>query len=294
MQKKLYYTGLYGDNSIEFVRGLIHVYPFGVIGKKFNNKVSLHAHHNLFQIFIIENGTTEIQYNEQKYEISAPAFITIPKNVLHGFNHKEDVSGWIITLSDIVVEQLLQPEAAVIFEMDAIHVTSLDPEKSDLVEVYQTMKKCILEYQNNLPGKLLMLQSLVSQLMVQLFRLTEENNKNIPESDNISKVYFRRFMQHVKKTYSFKKTVDDYAKDLNISTGHLNRICNAVAHKSPKEVIVAYFIAEAQVLLTHIEKTITEVAYQLGFEDPSYFTRFFKQKTGFSPKAFREKQGIKI
>lgn len=294
MQKKLYYTGLYGDNSIEFVRGLIHVYPFGVIGKKFNNKVRLHAHHNLFQIFIIEKGTTEIQYNEQKYEISAPAFITIPKNVLHGFNHKEDVSGWIITLSDIIVEQLLQPEATVIFEMDVIHITSLDPNKSNLVEVYQTMKKCILEYQNNLTGKLLMLQSLVSQLMVQLFRLTEENLKNIAESDNMSKIYFRRFLQHIKTSYSFKKTVESYAKDLNISTGHLNRICQTVTNQSPKDVIIDYFIAEAQLLLTHIDKTITEVAYELDFEDPSYFARLFKQKMRCTPKAFREKQGRQI
>jgi AraC family transcriptional regulator, transcriptional activator of pobA len=294
MQKKLYYTGLYGDNSIEFVRGLIHVYPFGVIGKKFNNKVRLHAHHNLFQIFIIEKGTTEIQYNEQKYEISAPAFITIPKNVLHGFNHKEDVSGWIITLSDIIVEQLLQPEATVIFEMDVIHITSLDPNKSNLVEVYQTMKKCILEYQNNLTGKLLMLQSLVSQLMVQLFRLTEENLKNIAESDNMSKIYFRRFLQHIKTSYSFKKTVESYAKDLNISTGHLNRICQTVTNQSPKDVIIDYFIAEAQLLLTHIDKTITEVAYELDFEDPSYFARLFKQKMRCTPKAFREKQGRMI
>jgi AraC family transcriptional regulator, transcriptional activator of pobA len=294
MQKKLYYTGLYGDNSIEFVRGLIHVYPFGVIGKKFNNKVRLHAHHNLFQIFIIEKGTTEIQYNEQKYEISAPAFITIPKNVLHGFLHKEDVSGWIITLSDIIVEQLLQPEATVIFEMDVIHITSLDPNKSNLVEVYQTMKKCILEYQNNLTGKLLMLQSLVSQLMVQLFRLTEENLKNISESDNMSKVYFRRFLQHIKTSYSFKKTVESYAKDLNISTGHLNRICQTVTNQSPKDVIIDYFIAEAQLRLMRIEKTITEIAYELGFEDPSYFARLFKQKMGCTPKAFREKQGVKV
>jgi AraC family transcriptional activator of pobA len=292
MKKKLYYSGLYGDNSIEFIQGLIHVYPFGVIGKRFENKVRLHAHHNLFQIFIIEKGTTEIEYSESKYAVSAPAFVTIPKNVSHGFNHQGDVSGWIITLSDTVLEHILQLEAEVIFEIDAIHVATLDPNEKAMADVYDTMKKCITEYQNKLPGKLLMLQSLVSQLIVQLFRLPSENTKMIASSDNTSKVYFRRFTQHIKTAYDFKKTVEDYAQELAISSGHLNRICHTIANKSTKAVIIDYFIVEAQITLTNVEKTITEVSYQLNFEDPAYFTRLFKKKTGVTPKEFREKHGI--
>ncbi|MEO0040953.1 MAG: hypothetical protein RL329_401, partial [Bacteroidota bacterium] len=171
MQKKLYYKGLYGDNSIEFVEGLIHVHPFGVIGKRYAGKVNLHAHNNIFQIFIIESGTTELQYDEHVYEITAPAFMTIPKNVAHGFHHKDEVSGWIISLSDAVLEHLLQREADIMMEIDAIHISTFDPQEERLVAVYKTMKRCIEEYRNNLAGKQLMLGSLVSQLIVQLHRL---------------------------------------------------------------------------------------------------------------------------
>ena len=294
MSNKLYYKGLYGDNSIEFVEGLIHVHPFGVIGKRFENKVKMHAHNNLFQIFIIENGTTELQYDDLKYEISAPAFMTVPKNVAHGFHHKGDVSGWIINLSDAVLEHLLQREAEIIVEIDAIHVSTINPEAEYLVEVYKTMKRCISEYQKNLPGKQLMLQSLVSQLIVQLYRLPSETTKLISSSDNTSKIYFRRFMQLVKTTYTFKKTIENYAHDLGISTGHLNRICQTIAAKSPKDIVTDYCIMEAQIGLTNVEKSITQVAYELSFDDPAYFSRLFKKVTGMSPKTFREKHGVKV
>jgi AraC family transcriptional regulator, transcriptional activator of pobA len=293
MQKKLYYKGLYGDNSIEFVEGLIHVHPFGVIGKRHDNKVKLHAHNNIFQIFIIETGTTELQYDEHVYDITAPAFMTIPKNVAHGFHHKDEVTGWIINLSDAVLEHLLQREADIIVEIDAIHISTIDPEEENLLEVYKTMKRCISEYRNNLPGKQLMLESLISQLIVQLHRLPLETTKLSPTSDNTSKVYFRRFMQLIKSTHSFKKTIEIYADELHISQGHLLRICQTIAGKTPKDIVTDYFIREAQIALTNVEKSIAQVGYDLSFDDPAYFTRLFKKKTGQSPKIFREQHGVK-
>jgi AraC family transcriptional regulator, transcriptional activator of pobA len=292
MQKKLYYKGLYGDNSIEFVEGLIHVHPFGVIGKRYAGKVNLHAHNNIFQIFIIESGTTELQYDEHVYEITAPAFMTIPKNVAHGFHHKDEVSGWIISLSDAVLEHLLQREADIMMEIDAIHISTFDPQEERLVAVYKTMKRCIEEYRNNLAGKQLMLGSLVSQLIVQLHRLPLETTQLSPSSDNTSKVYFRRFMQLIKSTHSFKKTVEAYADELHISQGHLRRICQTIAGETPKDVITHYFIREAQIALTDVDKSIAQVAYDLSFEDPAYFTRLFKKKTSDSPKTFRAKHGV--
>jgi AraC family transcriptional regulator, transcriptional activator of pobA len=293
MQKKLYYNGLYGDNSIEFVEGLIHVHPFGIIGKRHDGKVKMHAHNNILQIFIIETGTTELQYDEHVYTITGPAFMAIPKNVTHGFHHKDEVSGWIINLSDAVLEHLLQQEAAIMVEIDAIHINFIDPEAENLLEVYKTMKRCIEEYRSNLPGKQLMLKSLISQLLVQLHRLPSKTTQLTSSCDNASKIYFRRFMDLIKKSNSFRKTIEEYAMDLSISHGHLARVCQGVTGKSPKDIVTDYFIRAAQVALTNVDKSIAQVAYELSFEDPAYFTRLFKKKMGMSPKNFREKEHVK-
>jgi AraC family transcriptional activator of pobA len=100
-------------------------------------------------------------------------------------------------------------------------------------------------------------------------------------------------MQLVKTAHSFKKTIEEYASDLSISQGHLNRICQKIAGKSPKEIIIDYCMLEAQRALTNIEMSISQVAYDISFEDPAYFSRLFKKRLGISPKEFREKHGIK-
>ena len=83
-------------------------------------------------------------------------------------------------------------------------------------------------------------------------------------------------------------------QNIKLSTGHLNRICQTIAAKSPKDIVTDYCIMEAQIALTNVEKSITQVAYELSFDDPAYFSRLFKKVTGMSPKTFREKHGVKV
>lgn len=291
--KKIFFQGLYGANSIEFVKGLIHVYPFGLIGKKFEGEVHLHAHSNLYQIFIVESGKTVLHYQNNDYEISEKTFITVPKNTAHGFLHQTDVTGWIISLSDLAVEHLLQREPDVVLEIDAIHIATIDTNDPLLASIYETIKRCVFEYQNELPGRLLMLQNLVGQLIVELYRIPTDKRKVIRFSDNASKLYFRRFQQLIKTAHSFKKPIEEYASELAISPGHLNRICHTVSNQSSKDIVIAYFISQAEQALVNVDHSITEISYQLSFEDPAYFTRLFKKRTGLTPRAFRQKLGIK-
>jgi AraC family transcriptional regulator, transcriptional activator of pobA len=157
------------------------------------------------------------------------------------------------------------------------------------------MRKIVAEFNQNLSGKAIMLQSLVSILMVRLHRLPKKTSDFLlpNNSNNASKIYFRRFMQLVKTAHSFRKSIEEYAAELSISQGHLNRICQTIAGKSPKEIIINYCMIEAQKALTNIEKSISQVAYDISFEDPAYFSRLFKKRMGISPKKFRENHGIK-
>jgi len=293
MIHKKFYKGLYGNNTIEFAKGLINVHPFGEIGKQHAGQVKLHAHNNLLQIFIVEAGTTEFHYGASTVMIDAPAFIVVPKNLSHGFLHQGEVSGWIITLADTVLEHMLQREAEVVFGMDEIHIVAATNTDQATTEAYATMQKCVQEYRSQLPGRLLMLQYLVGQLLVQLYRISLGGQTAITSADNISKVYYRRFQQLIKEYRSYKKTVEDYARALFISTGHLSRICRTIAGKSPKDIIIDYFITEAQLALSEVNMNVADISYDLGFDDPAYFTRLFRKRTGQTPVAFRKQIGMK-
>jgi AraC family transcriptional activator of pobA len=293
MSQKQIFNGLYGKDSIEFERGLINVYPFGIIGKQFHGAVKLHAHNQLLQMFLVNSGTTELFINKETITISGPAFIIIPKNLEHGFNHIIDVNGWIISLSDVALEHMIQTDIDILTAIDLFQYTPILEDNPQTLTIYNAAKRCVDEYHSNLPGRLLMMHSLVGQLIVNLYRLKHTEQTVVTTTDNTSALYYRRFKQSIKNSYSYKKTIEAYAEELKITSGYLNRVCQLVSNQSPKEILINYFINEAKFLLLDFEKSVNQISYLLQFEDPAYFTRLFKKKTGATPTSFRNTVGIK-
>lgn len=84
------------------------------------------------------------------------------------------------------------------------------------------------------------------------------------------------------------RTAQDYANYLNVHTNYLNRAVKEITGKSTTAHITERIIAEAKALLQHTDWNISEVAYALGFEYPTYFNNFFKKQTGTNPKSLRD------
>lgn len=78
-----------------------------------------------------------------------------------------------------------------------------------------------------------------------------------------------------------------FASNLNLSTNYLSDLLHKYTGKTTQEHIHLKLIEKAKSLLWGTEKSISEIAYELGFEYPSHFTKIFKAKTGQSPKEFR-------
>ena len=72
-----------------------------------------------------------------------------------------------------------------------------------------------------------------------------------------------------------------------MSQARLNRLCMAFSGKTALELVHARVALEAQRLLTYTSATASMVAYELGFQDPAYFSRFFSRQTGKAPGAWR-------
>lgn len=99
---------------------------------------------------------------------------------------------------------------------------------------------------------------------------------------------FEELVHLLEKNISTMKNVSDYGDLLNVSSYQLNSITKASVGKTVSEMINEQIIMEAKRYLLATPNQIKEVADHLGYEDVSYFVRFFKKQTGHTPEAFRK------
>ncbi len=292
MGNKLFFKGIYGDNSIDMVRDIIHITPMEITGKRHEWFIKPHIHSDLFQIFVVESGSLELIINGESQIVESVSFFSIPKNISHGLRMNADAKGWVISLYDKSLENMLKLDTDIINKIDEIHISKLDEDDKLINDALATIRKCVDEYYSELPGKQHALQYLVGMMLLRLYRIFVTSSA-VHLSDNKNKIYYRRFVQLIKEMKSFKISVEDYASRLNISSGHLNRICKDVSGLSPKDVVINFFIDEAKIYLRNFEMSISEISYELDIEDPAYFTRLFKKRTELTPKEFRNQLGRK-
>jgi len=107
---------------------------------------------------------------------------------------------------------------------------------------------------------------------------------------NLAQQQIRQFGALLNEHYRTKRSVSDYAELLHLSANHLNALCRRVLNKTASALIHERVITEAQRLLSHSALGVAQVAYELGFEDASYFVRYFRKYAGTTPEAFRQQR----
>lgn len=114
---------------------------------------------------------------------------------------------------------------------------------------------------------------------------SSKQNKNIPQQ---KLTLLRSFQQLIDKHFRTIKLPKDYADLLYITPNHLNALCQDLLGKTTGDLIRDRLLLEAKRLLTNADMTVTEIAYDLNFQDNSYFNRFFKKNVGVTPDDFRK------
>ena len=95
------------------------------------------------------------------------------------------------------------------------------------------------------------------------------------------------FLKLVDKNFNRNRGVGYYAGELNITPNYLNMLSQKNFGKSAGEMITSRIMLEAKRLLYHTKSDISQIAFELGYEDPSYFTRAFKKIESKTPTQFR-------
>ena len=136
-----------------------------------------------------------------------------------------------------------------------------------------------------------MLQMLLKRFIIMCTRLAKEQCIVHSLDDNQIDT-IRRFNVLVDMHFREKQSVREYADLLYKSPKTLSNLFATYNQKSPKQIIQERIALEAKRLLHFTDKQTQEIAYELGFDDPGYFSRFFKKIVGESPSAYKRELGV--
>lgn len=276
------YTGLY-RNKTTHRENYIFCETIESRSEPFNWEVKPHFHSSLFQLFFAESGYATLYTADTEICLEAPFMIFVPPLNIHGFDFDPHIDGRILTFSDCYTETLHERYPNILHALDRLLVIKDD----HLPAFLDTFNKIYAEFNHNKDGKEILLEHLLYLLVLQFYRYAHEQPAYRAGYNN-KLYYFRKFQHLIKVSKSPFTSLQTYADDLHITPKHLNRLCRSLKQMSALQVVQVELILKAKAQLHHLNSNISEIAYELGFDDPSYFTRLFKKHTGLTPNEYRK------
>ena len=143
----------------------------------------------------------------------------------------------------------------------------------------------IILYEYNNENRIMLMENYMEAFLFHISSLFEETNKNAGKTD----ILIPELMRLIDLHYKNERETDFYAEKLNLSCKKINGICKRGTGKTVKQHLQERLILEVKKEIRLGKKSLKEIAFDLGFSEPAYFTRFFKQHTLQTPTEFRDK-----
>ncbi|MFV8379882.1 helix-turn-helix domain-containing protein [uncultured Flavobacterium sp.] len=177
------------------------------------------------------------------------------------------------------------------FKIGGTPILKITTEQRDFLNT--VFQKIISEQESDYTHKDELIRNYISLIIHESLKM--EPSENYEQNKNASYRLSSVFLELLERQFPIEttqnplklKTAQHYAQHLNVHINYLNRVVKEITGKSTTSHITERIITEAKALLQHTDWSISEIAYALGFEYPTYFNNFFKKITGTNPKSFR-------
>jgi len=244
--------------------------------------------HDFYVIHYVTKGRGKHIVDFEHYDIEPGTLFFISPRQLHLWQIEEELEGYIMAFSeDFLISSNYSGDSVV--ELEFFHSVSLSPalkvSQSHASGVEGQLSAMQREFGERNEGFVSVLRASFHIFIVQLQRLFAEGMTRIKVAKEHQLV--RQFKQVVSDKFTGQPSIQEYAEMLNVSVSRLNTVIKEATGLTPGQIVRNEQALAAKRLLAHSDFNVAEICYQLNFEDPSYFARFFKRETGLSPLAFR-------
>lgn len=258
----------------------------------FNKRFSM----NLYVIMFKSGMEGALGYGRSSYDFQDGTMIFMAPNQVFSFDHSDTppcAESWTLMFHPDILrksklgDQMSQYSFFSYSANEALHLS--DEEKKGILELAQKIQN---EYNQNIDKHTQEL--IIINLESILTYCSRYYDRQFYTRANYHKDYLTKFEQFLKNHFSSGAltrkgipSVSQIGEAFNMSGYYLSDLLKSETGKSAKEHIHLFLVDKAKTVLLNTNNSISEIAYDLGFEYPQHFSKLFKSKTGFSPSQYR-------
>ncbi len=239
--------------------------------------------HDFFYVLALEKGAGYHEIDFIPYEVCDHSVFFMRPGQVHQLVLKAGSTGFLMQFKaglyapkDKIRSQLLRKAGS----------TNLyQPGATGFKKLQAVLTSIFQEYTEQQQGYQEVIKANLTVFLVELARLNNTGSPN--KVSTYMQERLEHFLELLETHIASHKQVSQYADMLNLSPWQLNAITKATLDKTCSELIQEYIILEAKRYLLATSGQVIQIAGHLGYEDISYFIRFFKKHTGYSPEVFR-------
>ncbi|AKD55194.1 AraC family transcriptional regulator [Spirosoma radiotolerans] len=244
-----------------------------------------HKHDGYFELIVLLEGAGFHWVDTKLMPIAPPMTFFLSPGQLHCWQLTAIPKGFVVMFRADFIDPKHSADLYPLVQQleQKREITLLDP--TPIVDLLITIEN---EYTSPSAHHFVILRALTQILLARLLNMDQQETE-APKTGDLT---FRRFTELLRQPGPVEHRVFYYAEVLGVSPQHLNTICRRVHGKSASDLINEHIVLDAKRYLLHTDQSISELAEQLGFADPSHFVKYFKKMTAHTPASFRKLYGF--
>jgi AraC family transcriptional activator of pobA len=271
--------GLFGETAN--LPDPLHIETIAARSALHDWELAPHRHARLHQLLLLQRGGGTLQLEGRPLALASRSLVNVPAGAVHAFAFEPGTQGWVATLADDLLEQLLPHSGD---ERRALAEGAVLAADAALMAL---MAQMAAEFEGSAASRALVLQGLCAVLLGLAARAAARAAP--PPRDAPGSALRRRFERLLDTRLLEHRTVADCARTLAVTPTHLSRVLRQDTGQPASRLIEARLMREARRQLAYTSLQVASIAYALGYADPAHFSRAFSRVEGLSPRGFRER-----
>lgn len=251
--------------------------------------------HDFYQIVWITHGRGRHVIDSTEYAIRPNTIFFMSPRQVHEFELPADADGYVMNFSEAFFVLTLQNKER-LHEIPFYRLRDSTPvvyagarQASQLVRIVELIED---EYGAEQAGFEDVIRSYLHVFLMQAGRLVGPEGRSVVSSRAF--VLTRQFKALAEQHLGTLNSAKEYAQKLRVTERRLNEATKQATGFTANELIRERLLLEAKRLLVHTDTPVASIATALQFQDPAYFTRFFRQHAGIAPLEFRRTYARKV